>query len=236
MKRPRISSKKLRRFYQWSLRRLMPVVGTIRYADVVTPYDVRWGDGAIGLPTADIPDYEEALILGLRAHVRSGDRVVIVGGGIGITAVVAARATGSSGRVTCYEGSRDQIALIEQVLDRNGCRDQVDVVHATVGSAKFVYGSSEGARAVQVKDLPECDVLELDCEGAERDILEGLSRRPRILLVETHGCFGSPTADTRRRAESHQYLVEDMGVAEPRLNDKCVAGDIHVLVCSQMPL
>lgn len=57
-------------------------------------YDKKWGE-----PWADQPDYEDGLVVGLTETLRSGDRVVIVGGGIGVTAVVAALRTGRSGSV-----------------------------------------------------------------------------------------------------------------------------------------
>ena len=36
-------------------------------------------------------------------------------------------------------------------------------------------------------------MLELDCEGAEVEILRELTIQPRVILVETHVLYGAPT-------------------------------------------
>jgi hypothetical protein len=43
-------------------------------------------------------------------------------------------------------------------------------------------------------ELPECDILELDGEGAESLILRNMTIRPRVIAVETHGVYGAPTS------------------------------------------
>jgi hypothetical protein len=64
-------------------------------------------------PLEDIPGYEETLINALRSQVRAGDRVIIVGGGEGITAVVAAKAVGEMGSVICFEGNSWNVRKIK---------------------------------------------------------------------------------------------------------------------------
>jgi hypothetical protein len=39
---------------------------------------------------------------------------------------------------------------------------------------------------VRPQFLPQADVIEMDCEGAELEIIENLSIRPRVITVETH--------------------------------------------------
>ena len=57
-------------------------------------------------PLDDIVNYEQTLIDALRSQIRIGDRVTIVGGGEGVTAVVAAKAVGEKGSVVvCFEGN-----------------------------------------------------------------------------------------------------------------------------------
>ena len=67
----------------------------------------RWFDSFF--PRGPHPDperYEESIIRGLEDNVRDGDSVVIVGGGWGVTATIAAREAGASGTVVVYEGAR----------------------------------------------------------------------------------------------------------------------------------
>ena len=77
----------------------------VRYAGKPICSDRKWGDGlvpATWVPEevregADEPDYEAALLTGLSETVRPRDKVVIVGAGLGVTAVVAALCAGPSG-------------------------------------------------------------------------------------------------------------------------------------------
>ena len=76
--------------------------------------------------------------------------------------------------------------------------------------------------------LPPCDVLELDCEGAEVDILQKMIIQPRGILVETHGLFGAPTVLVASLLQKRGYIVSDEGQAEPDPN--CTKNDIRVLL------
>jgi hypothetical protein len=217
-------------------RRLMPVVRPALYSGLPSSFDYRLGDHLLPhrfrpSDVEDVKDYEEKLIAGLHAHVRPGFKVVIVGGGAGITTTIAAKLVGDEGRVTCYEASRTQLNSIRECCRRNKIAHRVDLHFATVGSAVHVYG--HGSRIGPVLDarkLPECDVLELDCEGAERIVLADMTIRPGVVLVETHGEYGSPTRVIRDQLLRLGYAVSDMGVAESRFAEVCSKRDFHVLI------
>lgn len=68
-------------------------------------------------------------------HVTEGDDVVVIGGGYGITTVVAARQTAPSGHVLVYEGASEQIDPLRETLELNGVQDVTEVEHAIVGEA-----------------------------------------------------------------------------------------------------
>jgi len=222
-------------YYQRTLRPLLPVTGWVRYGGVIVA-ERRWGDAAAPrhwtpAESADVPSYENALLSGLSAALRPGDTVVVVGGGLGVTAAHAAAAVGETGRVICYEGSPPYARRVLQTAALNGVAARVAVECATVGAAIGVY-AAQGERAAPVlapAALPACDVLELDCEGAELQILAGMTIRPRVILVETHGMNGASTAQVRRRLEALGYGVQDLGVAEPRLAALCETNDVRVL-------
>lgn len=169
-----------------------------------------------------IPDYESALITGIRENVQSGDEVVVVGGGYGVSSVIVAKNVGS-GSVLCFEGAAAHIEIIEETLDINDASDSVTVRHAIVGENPELYQSANGAETLAVSELPECDVLVLDCEGTEREILTNLQIRPRSIVVETHGQFGSPTAliedllvDENYSIQSEEWLDNEMAVLTAR--------------------
>ena len=108
--------------------------------------------------------------------------------------------------------------------------DRISVHHAIVGEDISVYGLSKAGAVVNPANIPECDVLELDCEGAEIGVLLGMTITPRFIAVETHGSLGAPTARVREVLASIGYKVEDLGWAEPRLSEICEENDIRVLV------
>lgn len=224
------------KIYRNAIRPWLPGVGPVRYAGVPISIEKKWGDHLV--PTAflpfqgyDIPDYEDGLIRGIKKDVRTGDRIVVVGGGEGVTAVVAALATGPEGHVDCFEGSIEQLHRIERTVERNEIRN-ITLHHAIVGENLGVYGSDSSAKTLAPERLPACDVLELDCEGSELEILKRIAFTPRAILVETHGFKGATSRDIRSILENMKYTVADLGWAEPNRLEECKAGDVRVLAAT----
>jgi hypothetical protein len=183
----------------------------VHYAGIPICHDGKWGDRIVPISwlpydaVLDQPDYEATLVAGLSETIRAGDSVIVVGGGLGVTVVVAALRTGPSGTVQCFEGSREYVRLVQQTVARNRVTN-VSVHHAVVAKSTAVWGSASDVGAVlPPSQLPPCNVLELDCEGAEVEILRELTIQPRAILVETHSRFGAPT-DLVARAGSGRLL------------------------------
>jgi hypothetical protein len=148
--------------------------------------ETRWFDGVVTWETPrgeDIPDYEEPAVNVLRRYTDEGDKVVIVGAGKGVTAVIAAEEVGPNGHVTAYEGSDYWVGVAMKTVELNGVDEWTEVHHTVVAENISVYGSAEGAQTLDPVDLPECDVMELDCEGAGIPILKSMSIRPRMLTI-----------------------------------------------------
>jgi hypothetical protein len=75
---------------------------------------------------------------------------------------------------------------VQQTVARNKVTN-VTVHHAVVAQARAVWGRRSDMGAVlPPSELPPCNVLELDCEGAEVEILREMNIQPRVILVETH--------------------------------------------------
>jgi hypothetical protein len=222
-------------FYQRAVRPTLPLRGHVRYGGVIVA-DRRLGDAWAPRhwrpdQMADM-DYEFALINGMNRTARAGDTVIVVGGGLGVTATHAASLVGSSGRVICYEGSPLSSENVRKTAALNGVAERVKVECAIVGAAIGVcLNPGEASPPVlPAVDLPACDVLELDCEGAEITILRDMRIAPRAALVETHGMLGAPSHEVRAALESIGYLVTDLGVAEPDAAEFCEKNDVRVLL------
>lgn len=203
------------------------------FSDVIVPRRggllIRFLKSLIKRPR-DRPNYENALIYGLKKCVRPNDRVVVIGGGLGVTVTVAARLAAPYGHVICFEGGKDQVAKVRRTAVFNNISDRLNVYHAYVGPHDHVYSDTTEAASVPIADLPPCDVLELDCEGAEIEILSHMKIRPRAILVESHGLYGAPSSIVNSRLEEMGYDVENLGVAEIDVKDFCIQNDILVLM------
>jgi hypothetical protein len=224
--------------YRRGVRPWLPVQQVIHYAGL-SVYDRKWGDRMVPAswvpyqwgPVSDEPDYEAALVAGLRETVKHGDRVVVIGGGYGVTAVVAALLAGPSGAVQCFEGSQEHARLTQRTAARNKVSN-VRVHHAVVAKSTCVFGLGGGdlGPVLPASQVPSCDVLQLDCEGAEVEILREMTIQPRVILVETHGVFGAPTNLVASLLEKRGYVVSDRGLAEPRHAALHTKEDVRVLL------
>ena len=151
-------------------------------------------DRLFGRDTPEDSPFERGLASVHREHIRPGDEVTVVGGGFGITTVAAAEA---GARVTVYEASADRLAALRETLRLNGVGpERVTLRQAVVGELTAAEADEKGLDpdlpTVAPADILPCDVLELDCEGAERSILRSLraaapdASLPRLVAVEVH--------------------------------------------------
>jgi hypothetical protein len=212
----------------------LPTVGHVTYSGVKVaiekkPFDVLFPKTR---GQADIDDYEHTLISALKTTLKPGMKVIVVGGGYGVTACVAAQLVGKSGKVICYEGNLKSCEHTRRAAILNNV--DVKVVEGIVGEDLGVYHGTKSSRIVSAGELPLCDVLELDCEGAEYQVIANLPFLPPVILVETHGFLGSSTGDVARLLGARGYHVTHRGVAEPRLASFCEKNDVYVLL-AQLP-
>jgi hypothetical protein len=136
--------------------------------------------------TEDYPLYEKTEVEALREYVTEGDDVVVIGGGFGVTAVVASQIT--SGIITVFEPNVRRVEILKRTVQANDS-ENVDINHSLVGEIKSPAVDSKQMTDTEVippKELPDADVFEIDCEGAETKILNMMVARPSTILVETH--------------------------------------------------
>lgn len=160
-------------------------------------------------------------------EIETGDRVVDCGANVGAFAVWAARA---GAEVDAYEPHPETFDW----LRRNTGGLAVRCVRAAVvaapspsGTARLEVGSSDTHHAVGAPggggpsiEVPAvsladaigegCDLLKIDCEGAEFELLRATPdealRRARRIACEVHDWHGDP-AELERRLREAGYLV-----------------------------
>lgn len=199
----------------------------------VTARAVHAGDWMIPWQSAEVPDYEAGIVRGIREHVGAGDTVVVVGGGIGVSTVAAANQAGPDGSVTVFDGGLDAVDRIRETVELNGVASRVSIRNAIVGEEIRLRGSGEAVPVVPPEELPACDVVVLDCEGAERTILETTMIRPGAVVVETHDIFDAPKDLVEDLLADAGYEVTDCRVAEERMRELCIERGIYVLTATQ---
>ncbi|WP_246984053.1 FkbM family methyltransferase [Halorientalis marina] len=207
-----------------------PEFNEVKVGGVYGPYSrvPRLFDRIVPWSTPDIdhmPDYEDALLDAVRAHVREGDDVVIIGGGNGVSTVVAAQRVGPPGTVTTYEGNGRKVTAIENTIALNEVGDRTEVQQAIVGPSIGVVGSDhefDAATRLSSSEIPDCDVLEMDCEGSEKEILETLPIRPSRIIVETHPEYEAPQETIRQLLTEMGYRITNETPVVPEM-------DIHIL-------
>jgi len=159
-----------------------------------------------GLDSHD-PTYKFPNIRALSKAVEKGDIVMILGGGRGVTAVVASQLTGSEDSVVVYEPMEERASITRRTLEMNGIREKVELREVAVGSIPTEFGFESAPDKIHPSELEECDVIEIDVEGAETEILSSLEIRPREIIVETHGFRGAPSKETKQVLEEMGYDI-----------------------------
>lgn len=152
-------------------------------------------------------DHKQENLSAIKETVQEGDHVVEIGTGHAVLTVHAVR---QGATVTTYEGSREMARRARDTLTRNNVMDAVYLQHAVVGVPVDIWDENIAARVVNPSELPEMDVLLLDCEGSELSVIEALSHRPRAIIVETHPPQGVPTDAVVDALRIQGYSVESI--------------------------
>jgi FkbM family methyltransferase len=146
--------------------------------------------------------------------IRPGATVVDVGANVGYNTVYASRRVGPGGRVVAVEPAADNVRVLRENITANGLTN-VEVHRVAAGRAhevrtlflrgetsavnslfqESVYAAVTAVEEVEVAPLDdlvdgEADLVKIDVEGAELDVLAGMTRLLRRsgirLIVEWH--------------------------------------------------
>lgn len=178
--------------------------------------------------TEAYPEFKMEFVDPLADEIRTGDTVVQVGAGVGVSTVIAAEQSGITGRAITFEAGGDQLAITRETLELNEktwqSRAPVDLRHALVGNAVRVPGDLGDPDLVDPVSLPECDLLGLDCEGAELEILRNMSKNPDRVVVESHGWLGSSTDEVRSELVDRGYRIREEIEQRPKKDNFVLVG------------
>lgn len=153
------------------------------------------------------PSHENELISSIRKYVTSGQTVILIGGGSGASTVVAAHQVGTQGKVIAYEANKNSFLRCQDTIKINHVENIVNVYHSIIEKPVYLKGEIGNPQKLLAKELSYCDVLVMDCEGAETPILENLKIRPRLIIVETHPLLGSPKEKIESLLISLNYKI-----------------------------
>ena len=168
-----------------------------RYNGVVARHR-RWLD-----LTDDDPDYKKGLIDAVHECVDRGDRVVVVGGGRGVSSVHCVLA--GADEVIAYEPASKMLEVGRETVE-NAHVDSVEFRQATVGTPVEIYGDDAGATRLAPGELPEADAIILDCEGSELQIADEMPAYPAA-IVETHPERDVAPKRVQQALEERKYTV-----------------------------
>jgi hypothetical protein len=153
------------------------------------------------------PEHEAELISAIRNYVKNGERALVIGGGSGASTVVVAHQVGNSGSVISYEGNRNSVSRVKETINLNKVNDRVEVYHTIVEKPVYLLGEIGNPPTLPAKELPDCDVLIMDCEGAELPILQNIDVRPRLIIVEAHPTLNSPKEEVKKLLDRLEYDI-----------------------------
>lgn len=165
-----------------------------------------------------------------------GDNVIDIGANVGSFAILAASMVGTTGKVFAFEPAGATFSRLKRNIELNEFKN-ITAINAAVGSAdgeiklylgdrsayasmlQQVGGQTETVRArtlasvIKELGLDRVKLLKLDCEGAEYDILDGLTmetaRKIDQISMEVHKIPGHETAEIPQTLERLGFVTHD---------------------------
>jgi len=153
------------------------------------------------------PEHEAELISAIRNHIKNGEKVLVIGGGSGASTVAVAHQIGNNGSIIAYEANKNSAARTKETINLNKVDGRVEIKHAIIEKPVYLLGDLGNPPLIPASDFSECDVLVMDCEGAELPILQNMKIRPRLIIVEAHPLLNSPKEDVVKLLDTLGYKI-----------------------------
>jgi FkbM family methyltransferase len=146
--------------------------------------------------------------------LRPGSKFIDAGAHIGLLTLAAARIVGPAGKITAVEPTPLTSSLLARAIDINGLSDRVRIeskaAGACAGRTEFFihkvlghnssYDKSEDSHRIEVDVISldelipagtHIDLVKIDVEGAELDVLQGMTRilaeNPQLSIIAEFG-------------------------------------------------
>lgn len=203
--------KKSTRFiYRNTFRQFMPKSGKYQKYNSIAVEEKRIGDDLLNV-LPDNPSYEGQFVEYIREYVGEGDSVVIIGGYYGVSTIAAATQSGNGGSVITFEATPEGADRVRKTARFNDVEQSVTVKAASVGPIYNPKGRSPGDDKIPPSELPDCDVLAIDCDGCELDVLNNIEITPQTIIVEHHGeLYGDKTDKERLDFEYQREKLDNI--------------------------
>jgi hypothetical protein len=172
-------------------------------------------DTIVPIPTPYELYLKERNIELIREAVNVTDTGISIGGGYGVTAIALSERVDT---LHIFEGSTDLIGEVEKNLTANNVDAQL---HETIVGEAIAIDGRTTSSTISPSDLPDAGVIEMDCEGSEISILDGITKPPDQFVIETHPTLGAPTEEVVSR-------LHDLGHTVTSQAEDPVDGDILV--------
>lgn len=142
-----------------------------------------------------------------------GDKVLIIGGGLGMAPVVCGKRVLPDGKVIVYEGAKKQCERTRKTINLNKVEEYIKIEHSIVGEDLNVKGSNLGEQT-QLHSLPSSDKWVIDIEGGELGLLDELSNNeeniplPKEIIIESHPSNGASYNEIETRLDQLETIKE----------------------------
>ena len=186
-----LPARALSSFYKYHVRDYLPPTAVVTLNSVEVKHDRPLDRYSLFVNSGDNPEYERVLISYIESYAETGDTAVIVGGGWGVSTVVTAREVGHTGHVHTYEVGQKQARFASETVKRNDVADWCDIHHSAVSPTVNAFNPPKDANHITGQELPDSDILIVDCDGAEFQVLESIDNNPERLIVEHHAVDNS---------------------------------------------
>lgn len=197
----------LQRSFNYTHNRVRKYLPKKEFTKSHLPYEGRLGDYHNSKQPVERNDIKWQARQSVFRYVNNNDKCFCIGGGEGITASHMAE---KGDHVVIAEPAKQMIEKINSTMSLSN-HENYEVKPWLFYSSpeEDIWGNLHSETEQKTgEDIPKCDVLEMDCEGAELPILRDIEVCPRVLIVEVHCKKGIDYNEVIDTVEEKGYHID----------------------------